>query len=65
MQCCLWRLRLLGSDIDGGQDGAGLRNPWALARKSGLLLDVTHGSGSTLVSKELLQAERSRPCEIP
>jgi hypothetical protein len=65
MQSCLWRLRLFGSDIDGGQRGVGLRNPWALARQSGLLLDVTHRGGWTLVRKELLQAERARPCEIP
>ena len=65
MQSCLWRLRLLGGDIDGGQEGAGLRNSWALARESGLLLDVAHVEGTGLLGEELLQAERSWPCEIP
>ena len=58
MQSCLWRLRLLASDIDGGQGGVGLRNSWALARESGLL-DVVHVDETRLVGEELLQGERS------
>ena len=65
MQSCLWRLRLLGGDIDGGKDGAGLRNSRTLARESGLLLDVAHCDRTGLLGEELLQVERSWPYEIP